>query len=585
MLARSLWNSCKAQKSRAFKFRLTWLLVAVTATIVPAFLWAQSQPAPRPPAGKKAGTASADKSGKKDQPKAGATDSADSAGTDATSPAGEADPKRTGKSLIPPAPAGKGKAKALETQAQQCKTGPEALELYTIFLANPDTSAEDKKAAEQRLEFWQQVAKDDLVRVGKKWIDRAEAQRLEAEADKLVEEAIEMINVKNYKKADEKLQKASNVYPDHLDSLFLLGFGAFLTDDIKGAEKRFTQCLSRSPNNVSVLNNVAVCEALTKEFASAVRHWEQASILAPENEHVVQNLGRFIADANDSQNAPKPTKSTKSSKGKAKAKDFGKVDQRTIDAASVLYSKLLSGGKVKRSDPSQGYVVMGLGKGKKKEDSDSPTGDPQIVGNGSGFVIANGYVLTNRHVVENADGIVIQDPANPKADLLGGKVIAVAKDLDLALIQCDGLSAPAVPINAGAVGRGTEVLALGFPVMDVVGKGLKATRGIITGVPTKDTGNLMVLDVQINPGNSGGPLCDRSGRVMGIVAAKTFTERFVQSYGLAIPMADALPFITKNVPGYASKPAEDKPLEWTEVDSRISPSTVLILIKKAKPKK
>jgi S1-C subfamily serine protease len=86
--------------------------------------------------------------------------------------------------------------------------------------------------------------------------------------------------------------------------------------------------------------------------------------------------------------------------------------------------------------------------------------------------------------------------------------------------------------------------------------------------------------VQINPGNSGGPLCDQSGRVAGIVAAKTFTERFVQGYGLAIPMGDALPFIQKTVPDYAPTDADAGKIDWTEVDGRISKSTVLILIKK-----
>jgi S1-C subfamily serine protease len=85
---------------------------------------------------------------------------------------------------------------------------------------------------------------------------------------------------------------------------------------------------------------------------------------------------------------------------------------------------------------------------------------------------------------------------------------------------------------------------------------------------------------EINPGNSGGPLCDKSGRVMGIVAAKTFTERFVQGYGLAIPMSDAVAFVKKSIPGFSQSEATDKKLEWTEVDAGISKSTVLVLIKK-----
>jgi S1-C subfamily serine protease len=92
----------------------------------------------------------------------------------------------------------------------------------------------------------------------------------------------------------------------------------------------------------------------------------------------------------------------------------------------------------------------------------------------------------------------------------------------------------------------------------------------------------MVLDVQINPGNSGGPLCDRSGRVVGVVAAKTFTERFVQGYGLAIPMSDAVKFVKANVSQFVDSAPAANTKEWTEVDAGISKSTVLILIKKKK---
>lgn len=486
-----------------------------------------------------------------------------------------------GKSGAAGKPGVKSRLRNVEAEAQQCKTAAEALLVYKIFVSADDTTNEEKAEAQPRLEYWQQAVKDELVRVGKKWIPGREAEKMKAEADKLVQEAIEMINVKNYEKADSKLEQASRVYPDHLESLFLLGVGAFLNKDLKGAERRFSQCLARAPNHVPLLNNVAVCEALTKRHGQAVKHWAQAAALDPENEYLAQNLGRFIADANDvSAKAPRPAKGTRT-KG-SKNDDFGRVDKRTIDEATSLYSKLIADGKVQRANVSRGYLVISLFQSKKGDDKDESPEESQVVGNGSGFVIWNEYVLTNRHVVAEADALVIQDPADPSADPLIGKVVAVSKELDLAVVHCAGLKAPAVPVNPAEVNRGAEVLALGFPVMNVVGKGLKATRGIITGLPSADTGKMMVLDVQINPGNSGGPLCDRTGRVLGVVAAKTFTERFVQGYGLAIPMSDALPFIEKSVPNFSKSAANDKPLEWTEVDAQISKSTVLILIKKKK---
>jgi len=484
--------------------------------------------------------------------------------------------KTKSKSVTPPKASGKGKAKTLEDKAQQCREAREALALYTEFMSAAGTTPEELEQARPRFEFWQQAARDGLVRVGKKWMAKKEADKLKDEADKLVAEALELINIESYVKADAKLERASRVYPDHLESLFLLGVGAFLTDDHRGAIKRFQQCLSRAPENVPLLNNIAVCEVFSKRFDLAVKHWEKAASLEPENPAIVQNLGRFIADAGRNKTAD----AGRANRGGKNPGDFGNVDRTVLNDATKLYTKVIAGGKAGRYDPDHGYIVLKLFKSQPSEKA-APE-ESGIAGNGTGFVIAESYVLTNFHVVENAGALLLQDPGNPAGEPLLGKVVASSKPLDLAIVQCNALLAPPAPLSAAPQARGAEMLALGFPVMNVVGKGLKATRGIVTGLPSADTGNLMVLDVQVNPGNSGGPLCDKSGRVVGVVAAKTFTERFVQGYGLAIPMQTALSFIRQHVPEFSHRePAEEK-LEWTDVDARISKSTVLILIKKQK---
>jgi S1-C subfamily serine protease len=509
-----------------------------------------------------------------------ATAAPEAAAADSGDGSRSAAPKKMGKSVTPAKATGKGRVKALEDKAQQCREAHEALQLYKDFLAAPDTTPEENEQAQARLEFWEQAARDRLIRVGKKWMSPKEAEKLKQEADKLVAEALELINVESFSKADAKLERASKIYPDHLESLFLLGVGAYLTDDPRGAEKRFEQCLSRAPTNVPLLNNVAVCEVLTKHFDQAVKHWEKAASLEPANSVIVQNLGRFIADAS---NRNKPSGASRSKIGGKSVTDIGVVDKRVLDDATALYTKLVAGGKAGRYDARTGYIIIKLF-GTRPGEKTTPE-ESQVVGNGSGFVVWEGYVLTNYHVVEGVDSVVLQDPGNPGGEPLPGKVAATSPPLDLAIVQCNALLAEPAPLNEAAPARGMEVLALGFPVMNVVGKGLKATRGIVTGLPSNDTGNLMVLDVQVNPGNSGGPLCDKSGRVMGVVAAKTFTERFVQGYGLAIPMQNALPFIKQHVPGFSYLESPDEKLEWTDVDARVSKSTVLVLIRKKRAKK
>lgn len=458
---------------------------------------------------------------------------------------------------MPSTPINSAKVRALEANAQKCQTAEEAAVLYRIFMVAPETTEDEREQAGARLEYWEQAAADQLVRVGPKWMPKVDADALLKEADDLVREANELLNVDNFAAANSKLEKAAKVYPDHLESVFLLALGALINRDYKAAEVKFNQCLSRAPDNAALLNNVGYCELQMKRYPLAVKHWLHAAEVDLENEKVAQNLGQFISDVN--------------------LKRLPMTDKRALADATEAYQKMIAKDPGNRANPSKGYVMSRL---LRSRPGDSTGETSRAVGNGAGFVIAEHFILTNRHVVEDADSLVIQDPMKPNGLPLAASVVAKSKDLDLAIVECRQLNAPAAPLNATPVGRGTEVMALGYPIASIVGNGLKATRGIITGLPSEATEKMLILDVQVNPGNSGGPLCDRSGRVVGVVAAKTFNAAFVQSYGLAIPIADALPFINQTIKDYSPPKAENRSLEWTDVDAAISPSTVMIVIQK-----
>jgi S1-C subfamily serine protease len=462
------------------------------------------------------------------------------------------------KTPKPTKPVTSQKVKTLEANALKCQTAEEAQTLYKFFMAAPESSADEKEQAQGRYDYWEQAAVDQMVRVGPKWMAKEDADALQKEADDLVREAMEMLNVDNFAAATAKLEKASKVYPEHLESVFLLAVNAFLKRDFKIAETKFNQCLSRAPNNIALLNNVAICEIQMKRYAQAVKHWDRAATLDLDNNNVAQNIGQFISDVN--------------------LKRFVNVEKNALSDATEIYQKMITKDPGNRANSTRGYVVMKMLRSNAA--TETPGEESRVIGNGTGFVIAEGYVLTNRHVVDDADSLVIQDPTKGDGLPFHAKVVAISKELDIALLECRQLKAPAVPVNTIPVGRGTEVMAFGFPMATVVGKGLKATRGIITGLPSDATEKMLVLDVHVNPGNSGGPLCDRSGRVVGVVAAKTMTTTLVQSYGLAIPINDALPFIKQHIRDYASPKVETKIAEWTDVDAVISPSTVMILIQK-----
>ena len=143
----------------------------------------------------------------------------------------------------------------------------------------------------------------------------------------------------------------------------------------------------------------------------------------------------------------------------------------------------------------------------------APESEPQTRGVGSGFVMsADGYVMTNAHVVEGADEVFVTltDSREFKA-----KVIGADKRSDVALVKIDATGLPTVRV--GDVSRlkvGEWVIAIGSPF----GLESTVTAGIVSA-KSRDTGELVKLiqtDVAINPGNSGGPLINMRGEVVGI---------------------------------------------------------------------
>jgi serine protease Do len=138
-------------------------------------------------------------------------------------------------------------------------------------------------------------------------------------------------------------------------------------------------------------------------------------------------------------------------------------------------------------------------------------------GAGSGFIVSSdGYILTNAHVVNEADEVTVKltDRREFKA-----KIVGVDEPTDVAVLKIEATGLPVVRIGDPAKLRpGEWVLAIGSPF----GFDNSATAGIVSatarGLPGGDTNyvNFIQTDVAVNPGNSGGPLFNLAGEVVGI---------------------------------------------------------------------
>ncbi|MCL6634232.1 MAG: trypsin-like peptidase domain-containing protein [Peptococcaceae bacterium] len=156
-------------------------------------------------------------------------------------------------------------------------------------------------------------------------------------------------------------------------------------------------------------------------------------------------------------------------------------------------------------------------------------------GLGSGFIVsADGYILTNEHVISGADEIEVTLAG--REEPYRARLVGSDHDLDLAVLKIDaGGDLPTVPLgNSDTVRVGDWVVAIGNPygLDHTVTVGVISAKGRPVTVEDRRYRNLLQTDASINPGNSGGPLLNLKGEVVGI---NTAINAQAQGIGFAIP--------------------------------------------------
>ncbi|PMS35639.1 serine protease Do [Trinickia symbiotica] len=186
-----------------------------------------------------------------------------------------------------------------------------------------------------------------------------------------------------------------------------------------------------------------------------------------------------------------------------------------------------------QNTPRGGQNDGGNGGNQDGPDSDSE----QNAGVGSGFIVSqDGYVMTNAHVVDDADTIYVTltDKREFKAKLIGSD-----DRTDVAIVKINASNLPTVTIgDSNKVRVGEWVVAIGSPF----GLDNTVTAGIVSA-KGRDTGDYLPFiqtDVAVNPGNSGGPLIDMQGQVIGINSQIYSRTGGFMGISFAIPIDEAM---------------------------------------------
>src|SRR5205809_2390932 len=168
---------------------------------------------------------------------------------------------------------------------------------------------------------------------------------------------------------------------------------------------------------------------------------------------------------------------------------------------------------------------------------------PQVEqGSGSGFIVsADGFILTNNHVVAGADKVTVR--LYDKREFTA-KVVGTDPNTDVAVIKIDARGLPTVGFgNSDSTRVGEWALAIGNPLGEAfaftVTAGIVSAKGrLLQNLPHPSYGiqDFIQTDAAINPGNSGGPLVNIQGQVIGINSAIASETGFYSGYGFAIPI-------------------------------------------------
>jgi S1-C subfamily serine protease len=353
-----------------------------------------------------------------------------------------------------------------------------------------------------------------------------------------------------FKHAQKAITEAQKIEP-FFRADFKLGIvNVLLTRDFDAAEKHFSECVKRfrkyEPlfaqsidrlNFSRALGNLALLKIRKNRAKEAAELWTEFLVLNGATPEFSYNVSRVL-----------------------KANAQGNVDlpPKVIETFAAWNAKEDS----RYADRSLGWLYMPyvLGHNNQPENarpkpSENKEAGFMPAGQGTGFIIAPGLILTNKHVVEFDNGVPsdrfrLNWDASTGKEPAYGDLIARSEHNDLALISFPDSTFSGIPIRSD-VKTGEEILIIGYPRTDVLGNAITITKGLISKVPTDDQPTI-VTDAIANPGNSGGPIIDEYGNAIGVLT--WITRTLEQNLSKGEPGAAAIDFVRQHRPDYSPKP-------------------------------
>jgi len=207
----------------------------------------------------------------------------------------------------------------------------------------------------------------------------------------------------------------------------------------------------------------------------------------------------------------------------------------------------------------------------------------QASATGSGFIVAEGRVLTNNHVVEGCRRLAARNAAGQR---VSARLEAVDARRDLALLVVPNGFGPALVFrDSPAVKIGESVITYGFPLSGLLSSGPTLTTGDVSALSgLRDNPLHFQISAPVQPGNSGGPLLDAQGHVIGVIVSKLNAARIAQMTGGDIPQnvnfaikgPEAAAFLAGRGTPVQHAPSNGAELKPSTIGERVNASVVFM---------
>lgn len=449
--------------------------------------------------------------------------------------------------------------KSLKSQAQSCQTADEAVLLYELFLNNGSLPADVKAAAEQERAEWQRKAKDGLEHFGTKWVTKSEVKAAQTQAYYTIQNARDLIGLNQQQLAIDKLLEASKADPESIQADFYLAtLYAVLYKRYDKAIEHYRTCSRRDPGNIAVLNNLALSQLKLNKFNEAVASWRLAC-KERYDERIIQNMGRMLEQAGK-QRLP-VTKDTLQSLNKVYASMI--VPNRMRGASSGIGWLYMIPPRVEPPDEESSVPRSTAG--------DGEDGEAEVSAIETGVVVQPKLVLTSARLVKNAKEFKITGSGRR----LSAKLVQSSREANLALLRCDELDAPALPLEMVPVGLDTPVQLSGYRPAEGLNAQPQAIRGTVLASPESSLEHLLFYKVNGETGFSGGPVCSNTGNLVALHVKNLSILQ--QSSGGGVPAVTIATWLQTASPSVRPQASGKSVLEWQDVGERAGKSCVCVM--------